>query len=207
MESCFSASSVGELFSKPRTKIEQTRVVFIAVDPSGSNYDKNSNTFCIVGMTSDSKIVCIDGFPAVRTIDYGYDLVDILAQLRDMDELKNSTFVVSAEAGTGFCAMDVEEIIAMNFDNVVFMSDHEKKPGMFMSKKVRTEMKDLTRNALDNGNLSIAEEITTMHKEVPFLEMLEKQLSEKTGNLAMMVQRAVWMKYVFFNDPKYSKYH
>ena len=237
-KTCFAKASVSKFLSKPRVKLHQReRFVFIVADPcAGSNVvEKNLSDFCIVGMTTSMKFVCIDAFRAVVTEDYSSKLINVLHQLRSMDHLMNCTFVVDAESGTGFCAGDIEHIIATNFKNVVFMSDFNNKPGTFTSNPAKQEMMELTRSALDSGDLDIVDEIATTHRnQVALMAEVQRQLlgyervikpsvsefttskirySGKGANktdkddLSVTIQRAVRAKKVFFSDPKYRKYY
>jgi hypothetical protein len=236
---CFTKSSIERLMSAPRVGMYvPQRYLYIVVDPSGGSDIRTDggSDFVVVAISGPGTIIAgIDAYDAVRTEDYATRLVTFIKRLRALPMYLNAVLVLDAESGSGYVAGDVESIVRCNFSDVVCMSDFtERKPGTLTTNAKKLKMMELTRVALDTGEIYFSRDfVTTNPDEKKLLKDLEKQmygysrvispstsvrsrgvmiLSGKDGgkskdDLSTTLQRALLVPFSWHYDVKYQKHH
>jgi hypothetical protein len=123
---CFPKAAVDMMFNKARVPILQAaRHIFVTVDPCTDANEKSE--FAIVSVVQHHIVVGIDAFPARTRPDYEVRLIQHIRTLLENDFLKTAYVVLDVEAGTGYEASSIQNLVCNAFPNRIIPYNTNKQ--------------------------------------------------------------------------------
>lgn len=179
---CFPEMLVARVFSQPRfTPFNPVRTVYVAIDPDGGTDDHQNATshFCLVAISEpDSTIVSLESFPTSTFWDYKDRLKENLGKIRKIPGYSNCVFIIDLEGQLGHTAGYIQHQVLLEFNDVKFVHDFERKVGTVTSKNKKMDMMNITYERLENNKVNILSSwVTTEKNPQTLLNLLREQLS------------------------------
>ena len=176
--SCFDEAMVRKLFHKPKEPImREIEYIMFVVDPcAGSKIsitDERPSDYVLLSIGMPGRIVLgLDALDADRVEDIESKIVGHIQKILDNPMCRSAAIILDVESGTGFSVSEVYRLVNANFNRVITMDDHHRKPGREMLPATKFELVSMTQSALAMGEVCIWSELVTSAPDT--LELLTK---------------------------------
>jgi hypothetical protein len=166
----------------------------------------------------DVILLGMEAIPITKHDDYTHLMIDHMRMIRMLPKCQNCVFVVSVEAGTGAETAHITKRILDTVDNVIFLKDHEGKPGVETTKEVKEKMMDLTKRHLRLGEIYISgnfvcTELPSVKKDAVIQRFIKQMAASppvtvsECHELCDAFQRCIYSRDEFLNSGKYDDFH
>lgn len=190
-EKAFSGLIVNNFFAlRPFEIYKPISHVFIAVDPNAGGQSRFAIVSCVY-MNGSIVIVGMEAINTHKPSDYEHVLIEHLAALKALPNLRNAILVMMPEANLGFEAHYIDRLVMQSrFCRCSVTMRDKDQPGLRTTHQVKEAMYVKTKAALADESVRFSKNMVNVNPETT-VESMKKDLEHEMRTYSVVIDHPV----------------